>query len=291
MPATPDRVRSWRVAPTLAVLAATLLLTACAGTGPAEPPPTTLSAPVTEFEHVHGIGVDPADDTVYVATHDGLFRSTSGGLVRTNDSGRDLMGFTITGPGTFLSSGHPGPTEPVPNPLGIVESRDTGATWTTLGLAGEVDFHALEVTGGTIYGYDATNGVIRASVDGGHTWEQRAALSALDIAADPADPTQLLATVQGGVAASRDGGRSFAAPSGPQLAYLSWAPDGTVYGLDVERGIFASTDAGATWNRTGTTAGGRPQALTAVSGTELLIATTSYLYRSDATGRSIATIG
>jgi hypothetical protein len=280
----------WPVRPALSLLAAALLLTACSGTGP-NASPTAPPASTVEFEHVHGLGVDPADVTVYVATRDGLFRSTGGELIRTGDSARDLMGFTITGPGAFLSSGHPTPTEDVPNPLGIVESHDRGATWTTLSLAGEVDFHALEVTGDTVYGYDATNAVVRASADEGRTWETRARLDALDIAADPADPTRVLATVQGGVAMSRDGGRSFAAPTGPQLTYLSWAPNGTVYGLDLDSGLFASTDGGTTWKQTGTTGGGRPQALTAVSENELLIATSRSVYRADSAGRSIAAIG
>ena len=285
-----ELLRRRHVRPALSLLAAALLLTACSATSSGQRS-TGAPASVAELEHVHSVGVDPADGTVYVATHEGLFRSTEGRLVRTNDSGRDLMGFTITGPGTFLSSGHPGPDEDAPKPLGIVQSHDTGATWTALGLAGEVDFHALEVTGTTVYGYDATNAVLRVSADGGRSWDTRARLAALDIAADPADPTRVLASVQGGVAVSRDGGRSFAAPTGPQLTYLSWAPNGTVYGLDVNTGIFASTDVGASWQQTGTTPGGRPQALTALSGNELLIATASDLYRSDRAGRKIASVG
>lgn len=285
-----DLLSRRRVRSTLILLAAALLLTACSGTSGGQTP---AGAPASgaKLEHVHGVGVDPADGTVYVATHDGLFRSTGGRLVRTSDSGRDLMGFTITGSGAFLSSGHPGPDEDAANPLGVVKSRDAGATWTTLGLAGEVDFHALEVTGTTVYGYDATNGVLRASADGGRNWDTRAQLAALDIAADPADPTRVLASVQGGVGVSRDSGQSFAAPTGPQLSYLSWAPNGTVYGLDMNTGIFASTDGGVTWQRTGTTSGGRPQALVALSGNELLIATASDLYRADSGGQRIASIG
>lgn len=134
------------------------------------------------------------------------------------------MGFTITGPGAFLSSGHPGPGEQVANPLGVVTRTDAGATWTALGLVGEVDFHALETVPGIVYGYDATNQVLRASTDGGASWDTRAALAALDIAADPADPAVVLATVQGSVAASNDGGRSFTPPAGPALAYCPGRP-------------------------------------------------------------------
>ncbi|QJY47815.1 F510_1955 family glycosylhydrolase [Pseudonocardia broussonetiae] len=267
--------------------AAAILLAGCSagtgseGHGAGQPGVGSAGLP---YEHVHGLGIDPADDTVFVATHDGLFRSSPGGaLERADSTGRDLMGFTITGPGAFLSSGHPGPGEQVANPLGVVESTDAGATWTALGLAGQVDFHALEAVPGAVYGYDATNRVLRASTDGGHSWDTRVALAALDIAADPADPTVILATVQGGVAASRDGGRIFTAPTGPALAYLSWAPTGTVYGIGLDGALFASTTGGAGWQQVGVVPGGRPQALTA-TGATLLAATAGGVYRSDDDG-------
>lgn len=273
-----------------ALVAATIVLTACSSAGaPAASTGGHTGAAGLPYEHVHGLGVDPADGAVYVATHDGLFRADAGGLQRAGTTGRDLMGFTITGPGTFLSSGHPGPGEQVANPLGLVQSTDAGTSWTTLALAGEVDFHALELSAGTVFGYDATHQVLRASDDGGRSWQTRAALQALDIAADPANPAMLLATVQGGVAASRDGGRTFGAPTGPQLAYLSWAADGTVYGLDPEGAVFVSGDGAATWSPAGVVPGGRPQALTATDGA-LLAATAGGVYRSDDGGATFVPI-
>ena len=272
-----------------AVLALASVLTGCSLSGPGAATGGPPGAAELPYEHVHGLGVDPADGAVYVATHDGLFRIDANGLQRAGTTGRDLMGFTITGPGTFLSSGHPGPGEQVAAPLGMLQSIDAGTSWTTLGLAGEVDFHALEVSAGLVFGYDATNQVLRVSDDGGRSWQTRAALQALDIAADPANPTVVLATVEGGVAVSRDGGRSFAAPTGPQLAYLSWAADGTVYGLGVEGSVFASGDGGASWTATGIVPGGRPQALTAADGA-LLAATAGGVYRSGDRGATFVPI-
>lgn len=278
-----NRSRRLRAALVPAVVVA---LAGCAGPGGPSGAPT--AGPV--FAHVHGLGVDPADGAVYVASHDGLFRSGPDGLVPAGAAGRDLMGFTISGPGTFLSSGHPAPGDDLPQPLGLVESRDGGVSWTPLSLTGEVDFHALEAVGGTVYGYDATNGLLRASVDGGRSWEDRAALEALDIAADPTNPDRVLATVAGGIAASTDGGRTFTAPAGPQLGYLSWGPDGTVYGLDIDSAVFTSSDGGSTWRQTGAGPGGRPQAVTAIDGA-LLAATTGGVYRSADGGTTFVDIG
>ena len=267
-----------------------ILAVACAGPDggqAAASPSGETSAGSAAFAHVHGLGADPGDGRIYVATHDGLFRTGADGrLEAVGTAGRDLMGFTIAGPATFLSSGHPGPTEQVADPLGLVRSTDAGATWTTLSLAGEVDFHALEVGDGRVYGLDAGRQALQVSTDGGSTWQDRASLPALDIAVDPADPAAVLATVRGGVAVSTDGGSTFAAPSGPQLAFVSWAPDGTVYGLDLGGSLHASSDRGATWQQRGTPPGGRPQAVAGLSDGWVLAATAEGVYDSRDGGRT-----
>ena len=43
--------------------------------------------------HVHGLGVDPADDTLYIASHMGVFQRTDDGqLTRVADRWQDTMG-------------------------------------------------------------------------------------------------------------------------------------------------------------------------------------------------------
>ncbi len=84
----------------------------------------------------------PADGLVYLATHDGLFHYDDSGPVRVGPV-IDLMGFTVVGPDHFYASGHPGPGVELPAPVGLIESRDGGATWDPLSRQGESDFHAL----------------------------------------------------------------------------------------------------------------------------------------------------
>lgn len=59
--------------------------------------------------HVHGLGVNPADDALFIATHTGLYRVEKGKrkAQRVGNRYQDTMGFTIVGPNRFLGSGHP----------------------------------------------------------------------------------------------------------------------------------------------------------------------------------------
>jgi hypothetical protein len=249
----------------LALLLATV--TAGCGGSAASPPDEQAVAQTDDpgLVHVHGLGTDPGDGTLYVATHTGLFRLAGGGsaLERVGDVRYDLMGFTVVGPGHLLASGHPDPQSMVerqlPPHLGLIESRDAGATWRTISLPGEADFHALAASGEHVYGFDASNGRLLASADGGETWEERAAPGAvLDLAVDPDDPERLLAAWELGLSESRDGGRSWRALV-QAVGLLAWPEPGRLYLVDGGGRVFASTDARA-WQAVGN-AGGPPAAL------------------------------
>jgi len=89
------------------VLAASVLLSGCAGVKPeaAPLPPVEVE---TGLMHVHGLGVDPADGMLYAATHSGLFRVPEQGRAeRVANRAQDTMGFAVAGPGRFIGSGHP----------------------------------------------------------------------------------------------------------------------------------------------------------------------------------------
>ncbi|MFE1377585.1 F510_1955 family glycosylhydrolase [Streptomyces sp. NPDC058740] len=264
--------------------ALSLALTAC-GTGdaPASRPDADAA---TAVSHIHGVAT--VAGKLYVATHEGLYTPGADGRpALVGDRKDDFMGFTVTPKGAFLASGHPAPGTDGPRDLGLIESTDKGATWKDKSLAGEVDFHALDTAAdATVYGYDSTNRRLKASRDG-VTWDDRAELSALDIAVSPAAPGTVLATTEQGVVRSTDGGRTFGEPlSGRLVAYVSWGARDALFGVDPAGLLLRSADGGATWSRVSTVPGGAPQALTAVDARRLLAATQDGVYESVDGGRS-----
>ncbi|MFF3837581.1 F510_1955 family glycosylhydrolase [Streptomyces sp. NPDC001930] len=262
-------------------LALSLALTACSSSG--DRAPETRSA--SPLSHIHGLGL--RGDNLYVATHQGIYTpDADGSPVPVGDRRDDFMGFTVTADGHFLASGHPAPGADGPADLGLVASTDSGRTWREKSLAGKVDFHALDTArDATVYGYDSANGLLRVSADG-VTWDDRAALRALDIAVSPADPGTVLASTESGVARSTDGGRTFAPGAGRVLAYLSWGAPDALFGVDPDGVLFRGTGGGAGWTRVSTVPGGAPQALTVVDARRLFVATGDGVYESRDAGRT-----
>lgn len=252
-----------RVRTTAAGLAAALVLAGCSA-GTADPSGT--QGPDPGVAHVHGLGVDPADGVLYAATHFGLFALPDDGpATRVADRFQDTMGFTVTGPGSFLGSGHPDSEKDpeLPPRLGLIRSTNAGESWDTVSLGGEADFHALRSAHGNVYGWDAGTGRLMVSADDGRTWDTRGTLGLRDLAVSPDDPQVLLATTEAGTARSEDGGRTFTPVDGaPALVVLAWERTDRLYGVDPAGTVHASPDGGATWQERGTL-GGPPEALTA----------------------------
>ncbi len=128
--------------------------------------------------HVHGLGVNPSDGSLFVATHTGLFRAGPSEMRarRVGDRYQDTMGFTVIGPDRFLGSGHPDGREQLPPYLGLIESVDAGRSWQPVSLLGEADFHVLEARGQRIYGYgsdfESREPRFLTSTDGGRSWRR-----------------------------------------------------------------------------------------------------------------------
>ncbi|WP_049579195.1 F510_1955 family glycosylhydrolase [Nocardiopsis sp. SBT366] len=218
-----------------------------------------------EAQHVHGAGVDPESGEVLVASHAGLFtlpapdRLTREATVPAHvGPAIDLMGFAVRGPGHYLASGHPEGDTDMPDPVGLIETRDGGRSWEALSLSGESDFHALASAGDLVVGFD---GALRATEDGVDWRDLDPGVEASALAVSD-DGRTVVATTPRGPMRSTDGGAGFAAvPEAPPLALVDWVPGGsTVFGVAVDGGVYRSDDAGESWERTGGLSG-TPEAL------------------------------
>jgi hypothetical protein len=242
-----------------------LIVAGCGSDQPAAPSVSAADDP--GLIHVHGLGINPADGTLYAATHTGLFTVRDSAGHRVADRLQDTMGFTVVGPDHFLGSGHPDFRDTqltVPNKrplLGLIESRDAGRTWKPLSLLGEADFHALQVAHGHVYGYDATGGRFMVTSDRRH-WQVRSKLELTSFAVSPTDPELVLAATERGLARSHDGGRRWQPIRGPAGLLLDWPRPDALWAITDNGQLWHSKDAGASWQQRGKI-NGQPEAFLA----------------------------
>jgi hypothetical protein len=230
------------------------------------PPPT-----IERFTHIHGLDAPAwADGDLLVATHHGLVRRTaSGGWFLVGETQHDLMGFRAdaTTPGVLYGSGHPDLRTGLPNPLGLIVSRDGGVTWQTTSLAGEADFHALsaqQTNANVIVGFNVGSefGMLR-SLDGGTTWTPLpsepllAAGSVTSVDVHPTDADTILAATPTGLWATRDAGRTWSvrAFEGSYVTAVRYAPGAPervyAYAAAAHTGLMVSDDGAASWSPLG----------------------------------------
>jgi hypothetical protein len=227
--------------------------------------------------HVHGLGINPGDGALYIATHTGLWRVARNDTQaeRVGDRLQDTMGFTVAGSNRFLGSGHPDPRDirdrRLPPLLGLIESTDAGKTWRPISLLGEADFHVLRDAGDRVYGFDASNERLMVSRDRGHTWiERRPPAPVIDLVPDPERSSRLVAATERGLFQSDDAGASWLRLS-KSVGLLAWPALDRLYAVDGRGRVFASSDAGREWRAVGDV-GGQPAALLATSPRALFVA-------------------
>jgi hypothetical protein len=242
-------------------------------------PPRAADDPADDPVHVHGLGVNPADGALLIATHTGLFRTPEGETTaqRVTDRRQDTMGFMVVGPDRFLGSGHPDVremrTKDLPPHLGLIESTDAGESWEPVSLLGQADFHVLRSAGGHVYGFDATSERLLVSRDGGVSWSGRALPGRrplFDLAAHPENVRRVVATTELGLFESRNEGRTWRLLD-RVVGLLDWPTGEHLYLVTGTGEVRTSADGGRTWRQVGTLAE-EPAAFLAISADELYVA-------------------
>ena len=139
-----------------------------------------LTPATAAISHIHNVEV--VGKKILLGTHEGLFEHQS--AIETKQIGKidfDLMGLASFG-SKLYASGHPGRVSKALNPLGLITSSDGGMSWQQVSLAGEVDFHMLEVGRFDIYGVDAGSNQLFYSQNLGKTWKKLGVNTYSDIA-------------------------------------------------------------------------------------------------------------
>ena len=233
--------------------------------------------------HIHGLGADPSDGTLYVATHFGVFRVKDGSSERVADRWQDTMGFAVVGPGRFLASGHPDLREDLPTSLGLIESTDGAETWRPVSLLGNADLHAIEAVEDHIYAFDSLSGELIVTTDR-KRWKTIARAALVDLAADPADPDIVYGTtVRGDLLASIDRGPFTTISDVPKLTLIDWQPDGPLIGITSAGTVLTSNDGTSGWAEVGSI-DGAVTALDASPGSWHVSTATGSIYRSTDNG-------
>src|SRR3954469_16132275 len=110
---------------------------------------------------VGSLDVNPADQSLWLATNTGMWRLKRGASRPQRVTGRldtaqgggtisEQLVVRFQGPDRMLASGHPPAESSLPRALGLIESRDGGRSWASISQLGRGDFHALQLSGGAI---------------------------------------------------------------------------------------------------------------------------------------------
>ena len=205
--------------------------------------------------------IDPASDRV--ETVRGSVTAPTG----SSPVGKFLELSLTARPGVLLGSGHPDDESAgLPTYLGFMRSDDDGRTWRTLSRVGQSDLHEIIEVGSRLYAFDAVNGTLLVSPDGGRTFEERFTPRGLvlSMALDPADPKRIVIATDDQVYRTTDEGlkwRPIAAGRGPRVA---WPTPDTLLRTDADGTVERSRDGGDGFEPVGRIEGGEPYKLVAL---------------------------
>ena len=213
---------------------------------------------IIDWRHVHGLGLDPADDSIlYIATHGDFYQSISGAPpIKVDKIRADYMAFNAPLVSGFplYASGHPS----TGGNTGLIKSNDGGITWEHVSNVIEppVDFHAMATSKQNpemLIGFDSGARGLFKTIDGGKTWETIEPpafeyISALAIS--PNDSELIFAGTGNGIYKSSDGGETWIPLETYQkmaVYALAFDDDGKLFSSVKTFGIVQSNDLGESW--------------------------------------------
>jgi photosystem II stability/assembly factor-like uncharacterized protein len=221
---------------------------------------TASNSLVGSWNDVHGVGF--YDDTLYLATHNGLFKKTDSGWQPVGNEKSDLMGFVVSPAreGVIYSSGH---SASMAGNLGFRKSTDGGQTWQNISpvTSSPVDFHAMDASAvdeNLIYGSPGGGNDIYVTHDEGKTWERLSPPGqVISLAADPEDANMVYTGTTEGLFVSSNQGKSWQKVDADLLKAavtgLGFSGD-TLYAYAMpsqgDGYIAKSSDSGQTWAKT-----------------------------------------
>jgi hypothetical protein len=171
--------------------------------------------------HIHGLAFSIDGKRLMVSSHDGLTAYADGRWSRAAAPAHDYKGLATTYDGIY-GSGHPAPGSAAVDPMGLMKSRDGGATWRQLGLAGESDFHTLAASHATKAIYVANREAnsrmegpgIYFTLTDGRTWQRATdkgrGYMLHGLAVHPTNAAVVAAATDDGLYLSRDWADNFA---------------------------------------------------------------------------------
>lgn len=219
---------------------------------------------------VHGVGVFTVgnDDSLYLATHQGLFKkNVDSGWMPVGSDRSDLMGFSIgSSEGVMYSSGHP---PSMGGNLGFRKSIDSGVTWQTISPVTNppVDFHAMTASKAdenVLYGSPGSGSSLYMTSDEGRTWKTISVPDRIiSLAAHPSDRNVAFAGTVSGLFSSNNQGNDWklidVELTRGAVMGVGFVDSNIVYAfVDPQQGngyIVKSTDGGNTWAKTGQISG------------------------------------
>jgi photosystem II stability/assembly factor-like uncharacterized protein len=252
-------------------VAALLVLAALAGCGEEgteDAAPTQRSDRLVDFTqkppYVNALDIDPATGEFLLTTNKGFWRidpkTDAVTRVRGNISASGktatvgtFLELLSTGPRKLIGSGHPDQQGALPAFLGFITSDDGGRNWRVISRLGEADLHKIVVKHDRMYAFDAVLGAMLISKDGGKTFTERFTPPELiiDFEVDPKNPDLLLASSDGRLYRSEDGGEGWRGVDAGEGIRLAWPAADALYRAKKDGSVERSRDGGQRWQRVG----------------------------------------